>query len=87
MDFRQKQPSAANQQRTCRHSFNHFVGPGKQGWRYCKAERLRSLEVDNELEFSRLGDRQVRRVGTLQNLVNVDGSLPILVDEIRSVCD
>jgi hypothetical protein len=32
--------------------FDHFVGTGKQHWRYFEAERLGSHGVDNQLELA-----------------------------------
>src|SRR6266403_4485757 len=39
---------------------DHLVGASEQRWRNLKAERLRSLKVDDELEFGGLLDREVR---------------------------
>jgi hypothetical protein len=39
--------------------FDHFIGADKQtGW-YGKAERPRGLEIDDQLDFRRLLDRQL----------------------------
>jgi hypothetical protein len=37
--------------------FDHLVGPREQRWRDGNAERLRGLQVDNQLKFGRLLDR------------------------------
>jgi hypothetical protein len=44
-------------------------------------------EVDGELVFGRRLDWQVRRLLAPENAVDVAGSLPVLVDEIRSIRD
>jgi hypothetical protein len=35
-------------------SFDHLVGDGEQRERHREAERLRSLEIDHDLELGRL---------------------------------
>jgi len=39
--------------------FDHLIGAGKQCWRDAEAERLRGLEIENELEFGGPFDRDV----------------------------
>ena len=48
--------------------FNHFVRAG-QCRRHGQAERSGDLEIDDNLEFGRLLDRQVGRLGALEYLV------------------
>src|SRR5439155_21148759 len=43
---------------------------GKQRWRYREANRLGGLEVDHQLELSRLLDRQIAGLSALENLVD-----------------
>ena len=43
---------------------------GEQRWRHIKAERLRGLEVDDNLEFRGLLDRNI---GALENPVHEHG--------------
>ena len=46
-------------------------GAGEQGLRHIEAERPRGLEVDYQLEFARLQDRQVVRLLSRQNSAGV----------------
>jgi hypothetical protein len=38
---------------------DHFVGAGEQRWWHFEPKRLRSLEVDDQLELGRLFDGEV----------------------------
>ena len=57
-------------------SFDHLVGATEQREREGKAERFGSLEVDHQLSFCLLLDRQVSRLLALDNPATVDASLP-----------
>jgi hypothetical protein len=48
--------------------FDHLVGGGEHRRWHRDAERLRSLEVDNQLELRRLLDGQLARPGALEIL-------------------
>ena len=50
-------------------SFDHFVGGREERWRHRQAERLRRLEIDDEIELSRLFYRQVAGLRATQNFV------------------
>jgi hypothetical protein len=41
--------------------FDHLVGAGEQRWRNIYPQRLGRLQIDQELEFGRLVDRDVAR--------------------------
>jgi hypothetical protein len=58
-------------------SFDHLVGADKHRWWDCEAERLRSLQIKNELEPGRLHDGKVCRLGTFENLAGIDADLMI----------
>src|SRR5712691_2132837 len=53
--------------------------------RHVDAERLGGLEVDHQLEFGRLLDRQIAGLGALQDLVHVRGSSAIQVGQHRPI--
>src|SRR5262249_49805739 len=48
---------------------------------------LRSLHVDGKLVFGRRLHRQISRLFPLEDAIDVAGSLPVLVDEPRTVGD
>jgi hypothetical protein len=49
--------SAKDQKRTSRHSFDHLVGALLKMKRHLKSQRLGGLDIDNQLQLSRLLDR------------------------------
>ena len=51
-------------------SFDHLVGAGKECGREGEAERLRGLEIDNEIDLLRLLDREVLGSGATQNPIH-----------------
>ena len=50
-------------------SFDHLVGERDQFVRDLKSELLRSLQVDRQLEFGRLLNRNVARLRSTKNLI------------------
>src|SRR5262245_66342910 len=66
-------------------SFNHLVGEREQPVRNLEAERLGGLEVDHQLELGRLLDRQIARLGALENPADVNAGLAIGVRKVRSI--
>jgi len=60
-------------------SFDHFVGDREQLVRYSQAERLRSLEVDHELELGRGLDGKVARLRALQDAIGIDRRSPKMI--------
>ena len=55
--------------------------------RHGEAERLGSLEVEHQLELGRRLNRQVGRLLALEDVIDVAGRLPVLVDVIRPIGD
>src|SRR5215475_9810203 len=67
--------------------FDHFVGAGEQRGRYCEIKRLRGLEIDDELKFGGLLNRELVRFSSLENTINISRSLlpqGVIVDPIRN---
>jgi hypothetical protein len=52
-------------------SFDHLVGELLEMQRHVEAECPGRLQVDDELEFGRLQDRQVSRLRALEDLTGV----------------
>src|SRR5437763_13399951 len=58
---------AGSHQLCLAHSFDYLIGEREQLGRNLEAERLRGLEVDDQLEPGRLIDRQVGRLLAFEN--------------------
>ena len=67
--------------------FDHLVGTGYQCRWHGEAKRLGCLEVDHQIEFCRLLDRQIRRLGALEDLPGVDADLTPERSDIGSIAD
>src|SRR5215467_9492372 len=52
--------------------FDHLVGNGEQRWGDGNAEHPGRVVVDDKLELGCLHDRQVRRLGTLEDASGID---------------
>jgi len=67
------------------HLLGHLVRPKQQQRRDRQAERLRGLEVDDELELGWLLDWEVTGVRALQDLVDIGRGATIQVGPQRTV--
>src|SRR5262245_29592265 len=65
--------------------FDHLVGEREQRRRNRQAERLGDLQIDDEIEFNRLLDRQIGRLRSAQNPVNITSGAPELVSKVYSI--
>ena len=59
------------------HLFDHLVGDCYHVRRDGETKRLRSLQIDDKLEFGGPFDGEVYRPCAFQNLVNVTGGAPV----------
>jgi len=66
-------------------SFDHLVGASGQGQRDSDAERPGGLEVDDQLDFRGLHDREVSGLLAFENAPGVDAAQTICVRSIASV--
>jgi hypothetical protein len=64
--------AAPNREPAYRSLLDNLFGAHQHRLRHSEAERLGSLEVDDQLEFGRLLDRQIGRLGTLEDLSGVN---------------
>src|ERR1041385_663580 len=66
-------------------SFNHLVGTGKQGGRHREPHRLCGVQIEKQLSFRRLLDRQLRRLFSFEYPSGVDARLSVCISETTSV--
>src|SRR6516165_3591340 len=67
--------------------FEHLVGEREQLCRHVETECLGGLEIDDELEFRGLHDRQVGGLFTLENATRIKSNLSVLLDQTGPVTD
>jgi hypothetical protein len=68
-------------------SFNHLVGEQLHRVGNRQPQRLRGLEIDHQLEFGRLHDRQIRGVGPPEDAADLDTGAAIVVGSVVSIAD
>ena len=66
-------------------SFDHLVGDGEQRWRDSEARCFGSLEIDHQIELGRLGNWQIRGLGTLENPPGIDADQTLRIGEAGAV--
>src|SRR5580700_3945913 len=66
-------------------SFDHLVGDREHRGRHLDAERARSLQIDDELEFGQLSNWEVGGLRALEDAAGIDADLLKHVHEVGSV--
>src|SRR5262249_35211991 len=74
--------SAMCQKRTSSHLFDHLVGGDLQGLWQRDAERFGSFEVEDQLNFYGLLDRQVTRLFPLKDAANIAPNRAVLIRKV-----
>src|SRR5437762_14111095 len=77
--------SALCQKRTSAALFDHLAGAGKQRRLHGEAERLRGLELDDELKSGGKLYRQIGGLRAFENLVNQSGSAFVHISQVRLI--
>src|SRR6516225_2074828 len=65
--------------------FDHLVGEREKVRRDCEAERLRGLEIDDQLELRWLHDWKIGRLFALEDAAGVDAGLTIGVSQAGAI--
>jgi hypothetical protein len=76
---------AGSHQLALAHSFDHLVGAGEQRRRNFQAERFGGLEIDGELEFDRRLNRELGRLGSFEDAIDVYGRAPKQIDKVDAI--
>ena len=66
---------------------DHLVGDGEQLVGHRQAKRLGGFEVDDHLELGRLHDRQITRLGALEQAAGIDAGLAVGVLDAGAIAD
>ena len=67
--------------------FDYLVGGRQQRRWHGEAERPCGLQIYRQLEFRRLNDGEIGRLGTLEDLAGINADLAIHVTEAGSIAD
>jgi hypothetical protein len=67
--------------------FDHVIGKREHLRWYFQTECLRALEIDDQLDFRDLHDRQVGGLFTLENATCIKSDLSVLLYQARYVTD
>src|SRR5262245_15585384 len=81
----QQRMSALGQKRTSATLFDHLVGIRKEGGWYVETECFGGGQVNGQIEFGRLLDRNIARFRPAQNLIDILGGVPELSNVVWSV--
>src|SRR5215831_12607942 len=66
-------------------SLDDLIGARQECGRHRKAELLRRLEVDGQLEFGRLVERDIAGLCPAKNGVDVVGSAPVQFGQVEGI--
>jgi hypothetical protein len=67
--------------------FDHVVGFGEQCRWHCQSERLRCLQINHEIEFARLHDRQVGGFSPFEDAADIGSGVLVALGDIGPIAD
>src|SRR3954451_3344282 len=85
--LRQRAVSGNSTYPRCPSLLDHLSGTGEGQRLHSEAERLRSFEVDDQLEAGRLLNRKIGGLGALENIADQNAALVINRRGVRAIAD
>jgi len=67
--------------------FDHLIGAAEQSCWHFEPKRLGGLQIDHQLELDWGLDRELARLLSLEDTININGRTPVLIDDVWTIRD